>query len=47
MNKKKNFLNKLFDDTQNYDDKVAVLRYLAKKDKNNFSSAIKHSLKKK
>lgn len=47
MDNKKKFLKKLFDDTKNYDDKVAVLRYLAKKDKNNFSSAIKRSLKKK
>ena len=47
MNNKKKFLDKLFNDTKNYEDKVAVLRYLAKKDKNNFSSAIKHSLKKK
>mgnify|MGYP000309277827 CR=1 FL=1 len=47
MNNKKKFINKLFNDTKNYEDKVAVLRYLAKKDKNNFSSAIKHSLKKK
>ena len=47
MNNKKKFLNKLFNSTKNYEDKVAVLRYLAKKDKNNFSSAIKHSLKKK
>ena len=47
MDNKKKFLKTLFDDTKNYDDKVAILRYLAKKDKNNFSSAIKHSLKKK
>ena len=47
MDSKKKLLNKLLDSTKNYYDKVAILRYLAKKDKDSFSSAIKHSLKKK